>query len=216
MSIRKLFLILSLAATSLATSCTTRYQDMLKERDQQIRDLSGTVARQRGEIDDLNRRATATPAVTPTEANADKGAGSMMKEIEGELGEGASIGYDRGGRISIGVANEVTFDSGSTKLKDTSHKVLRNVASVLKNRFSGKRYYIEGHTDSDPITKTKDVFRSNRHLSMERADSVAAYLIQQGVPESAIVVVGYGQFDPVDSKAKSKNRRVQIVVGDKL
>ena len=94
--------------------------------------------------------------------------------------------------------------------------MLRKVASVLKSQFSGKRYYVEGHTDSDPIVKTKDKYRDNRHLSTERADSVARYLIQQGVPESSIVVVGYGQHDPRDPKTKARNRRVEIVVGDPL
>jgi len=49
---------------------------------------------------------------------------------------------------------------------------------------------------------------------MERADAVARYLIKQGVPESSIVTVGYGQFDPIDANKKTPNRRVEIVVGD--
>jgi outer membrane protein OmpA-like peptidoglycan-associated protein len=51
-------------------------------------------------------------------------------------------------------------------------------------------------------------------LSMERADAVRRYLVQQGVPESAIAVVGYGQHEPRDGGRKERNRRVEIVVGD--
>ncbi|MCA8974725.1 MAG: OmpA family protein, partial [Planctomycetes bacterium] len=119
-------------------------------------------------------------------------------------------------RISIGVNNRVSFDSGSTALKSSAHQVLQNVSSVLRTKFAGRRFYIEGHTDTDPISKTKDRYRSNRHLSMERADAVAAFLIKQGVPEAAIVTVGYGQFDPLNPSSKASNRRVEIVVGEVL
>ena len=85
----------------------------------------------------------------------------------------------------------------------------------MKGQYAGRRFYIEGHTDDDPIQKTKDKFRSNRHLSVERADSVARYLISQGVPESKIVIVGFGQYDPAAAaKNKAQNRRVEIVIGD--
>jgi flagellar motor protein MotB len=213
--IRKSLFTVSLVLASLATSCTTRYQDMLKERDQQIRDLSGTVARQRGELDEMNRRATVAPTPTPVEADSPRRDDSLLDDLNKEFAPGAHAVYDRGGRISIGVKDSVTFDSGSTVLKDSSHKVLRSVAGVMKNRFAGKRFFIEGHTDSDPISKTKDQYQDNMELSMKRANAVRRFLISQGVAESAIAVVGYGQFDPI-AKDKSQNRRVQIVVGDKL
>ena len=56
MLFRKTTLFLSAVALSFLTSCTTRYQDMLRERDQNIRELSGEVARLRGENEELQRR----------------------------------------------------------------------------------------------------------------------------------------------------------------
>jgi len=212
MKFRKALLILSLVATSLATSCTTRYQDMLKDRDDQIRSLNGDLARMRGEGEELQNRLNAAPRpVNATTARTEPS--SLLNDLQRDLGSDADVSYRRG-RISIGVNNRVTFSSGSNSLKNSSHKVLRGVASVLKSQFSGRRFYVEGHTDTDPIVKTKDKYSSNRDLSMQRADSVAKYLISQGVPESAIVTVGYGQFDPLDRSKKSANRRVEIVVGD--
>ncbi|MFT4841494.1 MAG: flagellar motor protein MotB [Planctomycetota bacterium] len=214
MKFRKVLLILSLVATSLATSCTTRYQDMLKDRDDQIRSLNGDLARMRGENDELQGRLTAAPR--PTEATTTRPEpSSLINDIQRDLGSDAVVSYRRG-RISIGVNNRVTFSSGSTSLKNSSHQVLRGVAKVLKSQFSGRRFYVEGHTDTDPIRKTKDKYSSNRDLSMQRADSVAKYLISQGVPESAIVTVGFGQFDPLDRSKKAANRRVEIVVTDML
>ncbi|MFT6081153.1 MAG: flagellar motor protein MotB [Planctomycetota bacterium] len=187
---------------------------MLKDRDDQIRSLNGDLARMRGENDELQGRLTAAPR--PTEATTTRPEpSSLINDIQRDLGSDAVVSYRRG-RISIGVNNRVTFSSGSTSLKNSSHQVLRGVAKVLKSQFSGRRFYVEGHTDTDPIRKTKDKYSSNRDLSMQRADSVAKYLISQGVPESAIVTVGFGQFDPLDRSKKAANRRVEIVVTDML
>ncbi|MBM3972824.1 MAG: OmpA family protein [Planctomycetes bacterium] len=212
MFIRKSILFLSLILASLSTSCTTRYQDMLRERDERIRELSGDNARLRGENQDLQARAPAAPVDASTQRPDNS---SMLAEINKELGEGAEARYVRG-RVSIGVENSVTFNSGSTKLLDGSHTVLRKVAGVLKGQFAGKRLYVEGHTDTDPISRTKDQFTSNRHLSALRADAVASFLIQQGVPASSIVIVGYGEYDPRDATTKAQNRRVEVVVGEQI
>jgi len=211
MLFRKTILFLSAAVFSFLTSCTTRYQDMLRERDERIRELSSEVARMRGLNEELERSKGAGPAEATTPKSDD---GGEAKRLQGELGNDVNVSY-RGNRLSIGVNDSLTFDSGSTALKDSSHKVLQGVASALKGQYAGRRFYIEGHTDDDPIQKTKDKFRSNRHLSVERADSVARYLISQGVPESKIVIVGFGQFDPAAAaKSKAQNRRVEIVIGD--
>lgn len=212
MTFRKTLLMFAAAAITVLPSCTARYEDMLRERDGRIRDLNGEVARLRGENDDLQRRLTAQP-VAPVEATAprnDADIASIRESVDSRV----DVRY-KDGHISLGVQDNVTFDSGSVTLKDSSHAVLRSIAGVLKGRFAGSRFFVEGHTDSDPIQKTKNLFRSNRHLSAERADAVAAYLIKQGVPESSIVIVGYGPHDPRDPKSKAANRRVEIVVTDK-
>lgn len=214
MKFTKSTLLLVFAAASLLASCTTRYQDMLRQRDENIRDLNGEVARLRGENDELQRRLTTRPEPSNAAAPRSEPA-SLLTELQNDIGDGADVSYRRG-RISIGVEDSVTFDSGSTALKSSANKVLRNVAEVLRSKFAGRRFYIEGHTDTDPINKTRDKYRSNRHLSLERADAVAAYLIKQGVPEAAIAVVGYGQFDPRDPSSKARNRRVEIVVGESM
>jgi chemotaxis protein MotB len=216
MLFHKSMLILSLVLSSLATGCTTRYQDMLRDRDERIRELSGQVAHLRGENDDLSRRSAAGATTQAVAAAAPRTeSSSLVSDVQNEVGSDAEVGYSRG-RLAIGVEDSVTFASGSTDLKDSSHKVLRSVASVLKSKFVGRRFYVEGHTDSDPIQKTKDKYDNNRHLSALRANAVASYLERQGVPANAIVVVGFGEHDPRDPGQKARNRRVQIVVGESL
>lgn len=210
------------------TSCTTTYQQMLHERDLKITQLENANAQLRAASRELERREKssrdesqalrdrlASNVSSPAEATAQKN--TELQQVQAEL-QDLDVGYRRG-HVSIGIENEVTFSSGSIDLKAGAGAVLERVGSVLKRRFPDRRIYVEGHTDTDPINKTKGKFRSNRHLSAERADVVASYLVDKcGLPGDHVVVVGFGPYDPkLDGKsdaAKSKNRRVEIVVGE--
>lgn len=215
-------LALSLGLMSL-TSCSTKYQELLNDRDAQIRELNSRLSEARSGLSDAERAAQDAKdalakerAKPPAEASA-KGGASELDALRKDLPE-TEVRYSRG-RVSIGIDNAVTFDSGSDKIKPGGEKVLRKVADVLRSRFAGRRIYIEGHTDTDPIQKTKGKFDDNVDLSVERAKAVRHFLVRQGsVPERSIAVVGYGEHDPRDgSKAeasKAKNRRVEIVVGE--
>ena len=210
-----------------ATGCTTTYQQMLHERDLKITQLENANTQLRGANRELERREKgvrdeaqalrdrlSSPTSTPVEAAAKQ---SELQQVQDELKD-LDVGYRRG-HVSIGIENEITFSSGSIDLKSGAGAILQRVATVLKRRFPDRRIYVEGHTDADPINKTKEKFRSNRHLSAERADIVAAYLVDKcGLPADHVVVVGFGPYDPKTSGAadgaKSKNRRVEIVVGE--
>ena len=70
---------------------------------------------------------------------------------------------------------------------------------------------IEGHTDSDPIRHAKSRgVRNNVHLSALRAAAVANRLINAGVSESKVVVMGIGHRRPAHATDKSRNRRVEM------
>ncbi|QDV08360.1 Peptidoglycan-binding protein ArfA [Planctomycetes bacterium Poly30] len=121
----------------------------------------------------------------------------------------------RGVDTVISVPAEVTFGSGKATVSTGGRSALQKVAARLKSDFDeGARFYIEGHTDADPIRKSK--FASNRELSIARAMAVLEFLVTEGkVPDRRFVVVGHGQYDPIaanDNANKSKNRRVEIVV----
>lgn len=206
-------------------ACTARYQDLLRTRDAEIMDKDAQLSDLRATNDDLQRRlgmlqseldqARKSPVV---EAAADK-PDERLERVRNDLDD-LDVRYRRG-RLSIGIDNSVTFSAGSTALKGSAGAVLRRVADVVRREYPSHRIYVEGHTDTDPIAKTKGRFRSNRHLSAERADRVAEFLVAKcGVPADRIVVVGYGPFDPRDAgtstAAKGRNRRVEVVVGDAL
>jgi chemotaxis protein MotB len=129
-----------------------------------------------------------------------------------------ALGIDygtRGGDVVISIPSEITFSSGKADLTKKGNEALEAVARVLMSKHRDGRFWIEGHTDSDPIKKSK--WESNRDLSVERAMAVLHYLVEDcGVPDDQCVVVGHGQYQPVagnnDNSGKARNRRVEIVV----
>lgn len=202
----------------LLPSCAARYQSLLRDRDAEIRQLEAENAELRALNEEL-RLLDRDPR--PNFAEATVPVTDQAQRVSDAIGENELDVRMRGGRVAIGVPNSVTFASGQSTLKPAAGSVLKNVARVLRDEFPFERVFVEGHTDTDPIKKTKGKYRSNRHLSVERADAVARYLTEDcGIPERQIVVVGYGPFDPVadggSNADKARNRRVEIVVGDRL
>jgi chemotaxis protein MotB len=131
------------------------------------------------------------------------------------FGEGYDVNFDAAaGTITVTLPNAILFDSGKANLRNATSKELDHIYSVLKEKYPGREIEVVGHTDTDPITKSK--WTDNLELSAQRALSVSRYLIQKGVSESRIKSAGCGSSRPIASNAtaagKAKNRRVEIVV----
>jgi chemotaxis protein MotB len=131
------------------------------------------------------------------------------------FGEGYDVAFDpSAGTITVTLPNSILFDSGKASLRKATSTELDHIRSVLRQKYPGKLIDVIGHTDSDPIKKSK--WKDNWELSAQRALTVARYLIQRGVPEDKIRAVGCGESRPIASNAnasgKAKNRRVEIVV----
>jgi chemotaxis protein MotB len=134
------------------------------------------------------------------------------------FGDGYDVEFDASkGTVTVTLENALLFDSGKATLKKATSAELDHIRSVLRDgRYAGKPIDVVGHTDTDPIRKTKAQWKDNWELSAERALSVARYLMQKGIADEDIRAVGCGASRPVASNAssagKAKNRRVEIVV----
>jgi chemotaxis protein MotB len=131
------------------------------------------------------------------------------------FGEGVDVAFDeRAGTITVTLPNAILFSSGKATLKQTTISELKHVMTVITERYSDKQVEVIGHTDSDPIKKSK--WKDNWQLSSERALSVLRYLASNGIGEDRIVAVAAGQSRPIASNGttsgKARNRRVEIVV----
>jgi len=120
------------------------------------------------------------------------------------------------GTITVTLPNAILFNSGKATLKKATSSELDHIYSVLRERYSGKTVDVVGHTDTDPIRKTKKLYKDNWDLSAERALTVLRYLVDRGVQPAGVRGVACGQSRPVasnsSSSGKAKNRRVEIVV----
>jgi chemotaxis protein MotB len=115
----------------------------------------------------------------------------------------------------ISIPSEITFSSGKAELSERGKDALTVVARTLLDDYPSAEYWIEGHTDSDPIKKS--AYPTNRDLSLARSMAVLHYLVNDtGIPDGQCVVAGWGEYRPVagneSNDGKAKNRRVEIVV----
>lgn len=142
---------------------------------------------------------------------------SELDELRDELGGlGIAIGR-RAGFVVLELPQSITFPSGRADLSAQGKKSLQAVTNVLNERYSENTYWVEGHTDNDPISKSG--WRSNLHLSLMRALAVAEYLTKDlDVSADKVRVSGYGEYAPKvdnsDPKNKASNRRVEILILD--
>jgi chemotaxis protein MotB len=138
---------------------------------------------------------------------------SMEERLQGS---GASVRIKEG-KISVMLPSSILFNSGQTKLKKAAKNSLMKVCNVLKKDFPNATIRIEGHTDSDPLKRTKNVYKSNWELSALRASNVLHYLVDScRLDPKKLYIAGFGKHQPVASNkskgGKKKNRRVEIVI----
>jgi outer membrane protein OmpA-like peptidoglycan-associated protein len=101
----------------------------------------------------------------------------------------------------------VNFDVNKATLKPESEARLQKTLTTLKT-YSDISVLISGHTDSDGDAK------KNQKLSEERAETVKAWFVKNGIDAKRIETKGYGEEKPIaDNKTKegkAKNRRIEI------
>lgn len=114
-----------------------------------------------------------------------------------------------GDNLTLNMPGNVTFALNSAKLNPQFDDVLDKLANTLLE-YNQTVIQIAGHTDS---TGSHDY---NMKLSLQRAESVKAYLVSRGVPPARLVTVGAGPDYPIASNAteegRAQNRRVEITI----
>ena len=105
--------------------------------------------------------------------------------------------------------SDVLFDVDKATLKPGAREKLARIAGILGS-YPDLQIEIEGHADS---TGSEEY---NQALSERRAQSVRAYLNQQGVTKPIVAAVGFGESQPVATNGtaagRQQNRRVEIIV----
>ncbi|WP_223809624.1 OmpA family protein [Thermomonas sp. XSG] len=137
--------------------------------------------------------------------------GAYQDRQEAELrrataGTGVDVSRD-GDVIKLNLPDGVTFDFNKTNVKPQFYPALNTIAGTLRE-YNQTIVEVSGHTDSigtDAI---------NQRISEQRANSVASYLIGQGLQRERFEIVGMGERYPIASNdtdsGRALNRRVEI------
>ena len=102
--------------------------------------------------------------------------------------------------------SKVRFKAGGEELEDESYEALERMAAVIRQ--CSHKVEVAAHTGQRGDTSI------NQQLSARRADTVARYLVRSGVAVRQILVVGYGESQPVIAGETSgqSNERVTLRV----
>ncbi|HMO94572.1 MAG TPA: OmpA family protein [Tepidiformaceae bacterium] len=107
--------------------------------------------------------------------------------------------------ITISLADNLLFDSGSADLKPGSQDVLLQVASALKGLPNQMR--IEGHTDNVPVNSID--YPTNWELSGERATRVLRFLTEEGgLNPAKLFTAGYADTKPLGDNTTAEGRAI--------
>ncbi|MBI3208712.1 MAG: OmpA family protein [Candidatus Solibacter usitatus] len=131
----------------------------------------------------------------------------LVKEMQQEMeanAEAFGSEIDKSGRVAI---YGIQFDTGKATIKAESAMVLAEIAKLLKSR-ADLRIRIEGHTDNVGAKA------ANMTLSSQRAASVMAWLVANGIDKARLTVQGFGDSVPAGDntteEGRAKNRRVEL------
>lgn len=206
-------LLICLVVFALLPGCTNwekKYQALSVEHE----NLKGLLDRERSEKGQLADRISQDQMTIEELQRQIEESSKSPADVTG-FGEGYDVAFDpSAGTITVTLPNAILFDSGKAELKRATSTELDHIRSVLRDKYPGKQVDVVGHTDTDPIKKSK--WKDNWELSAQRALSVLRYLVKRGISEKDIQAVGCGESQPIASNAnasgKAKNRRVEIVV----
>lgn len=138
----------------------------------------------------------------------------QRRELEKQLAEEArrnelQITQLSDNAIKIGIASDVSFDTGSATLKPEALATFNKIASILQS-YESTVVHVVGHTDTTGSAQV------NQALSERRAASVGSVLSGQGVLPARVRQEGRGEREllvrTADNVNEPRNRRVDIVL----
>lgn len=180
----------------------TELQGLLKDGDareaelrQKLDDRDLALDQKKAEVANLEKRLAAAAVASPPPAKSGW--------TSTPLGDMVTLGSD------------ILFPSGRDTLTRAGMARLDRIAADLGAGYAGLRVRVYGHTDSDPIRKTRRLWKDNLDLSANRAMAVTRYLVTKGIRAKRVESVAMGEHHPIapnQGNGKAKNRRVEIVV----
>lgn len=187
-----------------------------KDLQAKLEEAQGTLELYESKHGSLEERLNATKSQLAELRKQQAKAQARLKRFRDIAGKFASMVESgklsvkiRDGKMVIELANNILFDSGSTKIKDDGQAALKELGGVLQ-QIKKRDFLVAGHTDD--VGKAE----ANWELSTKRAVEVVQFLEESGVDPTKLAAAGYGEYDPVASnetdEGKALNRRIEIIM----
>jgi chemotaxis protein MotB len=116
-------------------------------------------------------------------------------------------------RSVITLGEALMFPSGSATLTDGGRDEIGKMAEVIKQH-PGRRFQVEGHTDSNPIANAK--YPSNWELGAARSVAVVKQLVADGVDADQLSAATYADTSPIATnegdEGMAANRRIALAL----
>jgi outer membrane protein OmpA-like peptidoglycan-associated protein len=143
------------------------------------------------------------------------GVGVYMDRQEAQLRQqmqGTGVDVQRNpetGAVDLIMPGAITFSTGRSDINPAFAGTLNQLSQTL-NTNPQQTITVRGYTDNVGSVAF------NQQLSKDRADSVANYLVRNGVAPNRLQSVGYGMSNPVASNetelGRGQNRRVELSI----
>jgi chemotaxis protein MotB len=142
---------------------------------------------------------------------------AISESLKSFMGEGTLVRRVQvrsdGVSITVSLAEDVLFTSGSAELRPGSQEVLQVLAGTLARMPNNVR--VEGHTDNVPVNNPD--FPTNWELSAARASTVLRYLTEEGgIPATRLSTAAFADTRPLGDNTtvdgRALNRRADIVI----
>lgn len=152
-------------------------------------------------------------------ANAKAGGADGLAATKAGVGAGVGVS-DRSREVVLSIENSILFRPGKAELSSQAKATLSRVIATIKEQYPDHWVRVDGHTDNEPVTRSKDQWKDNWDLAGGRAQVVLHYLLDHGLPPGDLGFAGYAEQRPLSTNSsetgRSKNRRVEIVVIPKV
>jgi chemotaxis protein MotB len=141
----------------------------------------------------------------------------LSQQLSAEIAQGQVHITRLQGAIKVTVNSELLFPSGGWQMPPTAAQTIAKMAPILAP-FQKTTIIVTGYTDNVPIGPElrQQGIDSNQQLSLKRAQTVANYLVSQGVNPNLVSARGLGDADPVASndtpQGRAQNRRVELTL----
>lgn len=212
---------LLLGASLLAAGCQSKLHDDNMALHDQNRKLQADLNDTRDRLGDTESRLAKAPdpaSVSQMQARINELETQLKSQPTATGGtapdpalSGVEATYDKSrGTLTVNLPGQVLFEPGKAAIKKTAYSTLDKIVAAIKKDYSKKTIYVDGHTDADPIAKTKATWEDNWDLAAARANAVRRYLTSHGVDSKKVDLRAFGPNHPKGGKETS--RRVEIVV----